>query len=105
MHLREARINRAIEGFYLEHQANDDTERLALHYLDQLPGWPADKALEIRKDSISGAMTHYWGGVQTTPPHVLVKTLRGYERYRPRGHVHLLAPGGPLPLSLPCLNP
>ncbi len=99
MHLREARINRAIEGFYLEHQANDDTERLALHYLDQLPGWPADKALEIREDSISGAMTHYWGGVQTTPPHVLVKTLRGYERYRPRGHVHLLAPGGPLPLS------
>ena len=99
MHQRDARINRAIEGFYLEQQANEDTERLALHYLDQLPGWPADKALEVREESISGAVTQYWGGVLTTPPRVLVKTPRGYERYRPRGHVYLLEPGGPVSIT------
>ena len=104
VYLREARINRAIEGFYLDHQANDDTERLALHYLDQLPGWPADKALEIRDETISGPVTQYWGGVLTTPPRVLVKTPLGYERYRPRGHVYLQEPGGPLPISAAVLE-
>lgn len=104
MYQRDARINRAIEGFYLEQQANDDTERLTLHYLDQLTGWPADKALEIRDESISGTVTQYWGGVLTTPPRVLVRTPRGYERYRPRGHVYLLEPGGPQPIAAAVLE-
>lgn len=99
VHLREARLNRAIEGFYLGSQANDDAERLALHYFEQLPGWPADKALEIREGTLSGTLIHLWDGVLTTPPRVLVKTSRGYMRYRPRGAGYILEPGAPVPLS------
>ena len=96
--VREGRINRALEGFYLTSGAGDDTEKLALHYLAQLPGLPSDAALEIREDSVLGNVTQRWGNVEAMGARVLVKTALGYQRYRPRGQVHVLEPGGPAPL-------
>lgn len=97
--VRETRLNRALEGFYLVGQANEDTEKLVLHFLERLPGWPLEAALEIREDSILGPVTHRWGGIQVQPPKVLIKTEQGYQRYRPRGQIYILEPGPALSLS------
>jgi hypothetical protein len=98
VYVREARLNRALEGFYLSAQANQDTEKLALHYFEQLAGMSAQAALEIREDSLLGAVIHKWGNEEAFGKRVLVRTALGYQRYRPRGSIYVLEPGGPLPL-------
>ena len=45
VHLRDIRLNRAFEGFYLPALATTDTEKLAQHFVTQLPGWPARSVL------------------------------------------------------------
>lgn len=97
--LREARINRALEGFYLEFQAGEDTEKLALYFFQQLPGWVLNTALEIREGSLLGPTIQRWGQAQASTTRVLVKTARGYQRYKPRGPLLVLQPGGESPLS------
>jgi hypothetical protein len=49
-------VARAYEGLYLDELHNTDTERLQLHSLAALPGWPADLRLEIREYSSSGTL-------------------------------------------------
>ena len=52
----QLRVARAYEGLYLGELHNTDTERLQLHSLAALPGWPADLRLEIREYSSSGTL-------------------------------------------------
>lgn len=52
----QLRVARAYEGLYLDELHNTDTERLELHSLAALPGWPADLRLEIRDYSFSGRL-------------------------------------------------
>ena len=52
----QLRVARAYEGLYLDELHNTDTERLQLHSLAALPGWPADLRLEIREYSFSGTL-------------------------------------------------
>ena len=93
-YLREARLDRAIEGFYLKDQANADTERLMLHFLDRLPGWPADIRWEVRTGSLQGSVTRTVGNTRAPiTPRVLVKTEQGVLRYKPRGSIYTLEPG------------
>ena len=98
-YLREARLDRAIEGFYLQGQATADTERLMLHFLERLPGWPADVPWEVRTDSLQGPLTRRLGNSVFTAPRVLVKTAQGVLRYKPRGSVYTLEPGTSASLS------
>lgn len=98
IYVREARINRAIEGFYLDARANEDTERLALHFLQRLPGYAPADSFEIREGSLLGPVIHQWGNVEAWGTRVLVKTDQGYTLYRPRGGIHVREPGAPLPL-------
>lgn len=98
--LREARINRALEGFYLESRGGEDTDKLALHFFRQLPGWALNTALEIREGSLLGPTLHRWGQAQASTTRVLVKTARGYQQYKPRGPLLVLQPGGDSPLSV-----
>ncbi|MNM21883.1 hypothetical protein D3C81_322510 [compost metagenome] len=52
--LRDVRISRAYEGFYLESVDNPDFDALALHSLENLPGWNADVRIELRHYSVDG---------------------------------------------------
>lgn len=97
--LREARINRALEGFYLQTPVSDDTEKLILHFFQQLPGWRLSSALEIREGSLTGPVTHRWGQAQPDATRVLVKTPKGYQRYAPSGQLLVLQADAEAPLS------
>ena len=97
--LREARINKALEGFYLKSRQGEDTEKLALHFFQRLPGWALDTPLQIREGSLLGPVTKRWGQEQASMPRVLVKTAKGYQCYRPRGQLLALQPGGEAPLA------
>lgn len=49
---QQVRLARAYEGLYLDCPRNDDSDRLVLHNLPHISGWPADLALtlELRQD-------------------------------------------------------
>ncbi|WPN50786.1 NEL-type E3 ubiquitin ligase domain-containing protein [Pseudomonas sp. P9_2] len=44
---RQVRLARAYEGLYRKTLGNDDTQRMVLHSLSKLPGWPADLRINI----------------------------------------------------------
>ncbi|QHF42071.1 hypothetical protein PspS34_02740 [Pseudomonas sp. S34] len=52
--LRDVRISRAYEGFYLDSVENPDFDALALHSLENLPGWNANVRIELRHYSFDG---------------------------------------------------
>lgn len=52
--LRDVRISRAYEGFYLESVDNPDFDALALHSLENLPGWNTDVRIELRHYGVDG---------------------------------------------------
>ena len=99
LYLREARLDRAIEGFYLKDQANADTERLMLHFLERVPGWPTHIPWEVRNDSLQGPVLRSIGNSVPVNPRVLVKTAQGILRYTPRGSIFSLEPGTSVSLS------
>lgn len=81
-YLQHLRINRAIEGFYLEVTNNPDTLMLTFRLLEQSPGWPADTAIELRNDSIEGEQVAHLGDSETAAVHhIIVKTGAGYRPF------------------------
>ena len=64
----------------------------------RLRDFPSDLTLEIRENSLQGSVTQRWGNAEAMGSRVLVKTALGFQRYRPRGQVHVPEPGGPVPL-------
>lgn len=53
---RQARLNKALAGMQLESLASLDSQRLALHALEKLPGWPNDVRLELRQGRPDGKL-------------------------------------------------
>lgn len=93
VYIRENRLNQVLEGFYLSGRANADTDRLTLHFLERLPGWPKELMLEIREGSLQGPVVRRVGSIEATQPRVLVKTSQGYQRFKPRGSIQVQEPG------------
>lgn len=93
VYLREARLNRAIEGFYLRGSRNADTEKLALQLLTHSPHWPIGMVLEVREGSLQGPVIRRIGSSQAITSRVLVKTGESYQRYKSRGSIQVLEPG------------
>lgn len=78
-YLQETRINQALEGFFLASRAeNADTLKLALHAMEQLPGWPRDLRIEIRDGAFSGPLLDGIGERSTTQRRILIKQGPGY---------------------------
>lgn len=78
-YLQEIRINQALEGFFLESRAdNADTLKLALHGLEQLPGWPSDLRIEMRDGAFGGPLLDGVGKRSTTQRRILVKQDNRY---------------------------
>lgn len=44
---QQVRLARAYEGLYRNTLGNDDTQRLVLHSLDKLPGWPSGLRIDV----------------------------------------------------------
>lgn len=51
----EVRLNRAFEGLYLDNLINPDSDRIILHLLNTVPGWPSDLRIEVRDRHFSGS--------------------------------------------------
>ncbi|MBM6445061.1 hypothetical protein JQF37_15720 [Pseudomonas sp. MIL9] len=86
----QLRVARAYEGLYLGELHTTDTERLELHSLAALPGWPADLRLEIRDYSFSGSLHDSLGPQDAPIRKVLIRGDDG--RYEARDaldqHLH-----------------
>ncbi|MHC8331051.1 dermonecrotic toxin domain-containing protein [Pseudomonas sp. LB3P25] len=75
--LREVRLNRAYEGLFLDELHNPDTERLVLHTLESLPGWPDDVRIEVRNGAMSGSLDDSIGPAEASVRKVLIKNEDG----------------------------
>lgn len=53
---RVTRLNKALAGLHLESMASLDSQRLALHSLERLPGWPNNLRLEVRLGHCDGKL-------------------------------------------------
>lgn len=94
-YLREGRLNRAYEGFFLHAQtaaAAEDTTLLVRYFLNLLPNWPASASFELREGATAGTVLQRWGR-STRPSRVIVKTGLGYQRYVFNGQRYVLEPG------------
>ncbi len=84
--LRQTRLNRAFEGFYLKSVVNTDTETLSLHLLEKLPGWSADVRLEVRQGTRRGTLLDSIGNPDAAELKVLVKSNGRYQAFDAEGN-------------------
>lgn len=71
--LHQGRLSRAISGLHRDRLANADSDRLALHTLERLPGWPSGLRLEMRVDSIQGPLVDSIGEAHAATRRYLIK--------------------------------
>lgn len=64
--LREVRIARACEGLFLPGIANEDSQRLAVRLLGDLPAWSGQYRIELRDETPGGALLAAVGPEQAT---------------------------------------
>ena len=72
---------------------NPDSDKIILHLLDAVPGWPTDIRVEIRDSYFNGPHIEAAGNQAGTRRNVLVKQHRIYHAYTPQGTA-LAAPVG-----------
>jgi len=83
---QELRVTRAFEGLVLDSVHNPDTDTLALHSLQLLPGWSADVRLEVRAQSREGQLIDSTGPVEAPIQKVLVLKSGGlWQPYDEQG--------------------
>nr|WP_160109010.1 DUF6543 domain-containing protein [Pseudomonas izuensis] len=83
------RLSRAYEGLYLERLANNDTRRLELASLANLPGWSENMRIEIRGYSFSGELYASVGPDDAPVRKVLVCDENGRYEARDEQDQHL----------------
>ena len=71
------RISRAHEGLYMTTLENSDTHRLALHSLENLPGWSPSVRLEVRDFKQTGKLHDAIGAPEAPIKRTLVRTIEG----------------------------
>ncbi|MFC6337528.1 hypothetical protein GIR22_22950 [Pseudomonas sp. CCM 7891] len=73
----EARISRAYEGLYRHSLESSDTHRLALHSLENLPGWSPQVRLVVTDYTRTGNVRDSIGAPQASIQRILVRTVEG----------------------------
>jgi Leucine-rich repeat (LRR) protein len=86
-HARQGRQTRAFAGLRSANLATADSRRLALHALQQLPGWPSTLRLEVREGSIRGALLDSIGEHTAPDKSYLVKNGAFYRAFNERGEM------------------
>lgn len=74
---QEVRVTRAYEGLYLESVDVTDTHQLALHSLENLPGWSPQIRLEVRQYHRDGLLLDSIGPQDAPLKRTLVATAQG----------------------------
>jgi hypothetical protein len=77
-YLREVRLSRACEGLYLDAVSNLDSDKLALHMLDTLPGWSPNVRIEVRDGDFNGGLLDSIGRPDSAIRKVLVRQQGQY---------------------------
>lgn len=75
--LEEVRVARAYEGVYLSCVESFDTDKLVLHSLENLPGWPTDLQLEVRRYGDDGQLLDRMGPQQARLKRTIILTAEG----------------------------
>ena len=89
----EVRLCRALEALHFG-APTWDSERLALHSLPTLPGWPEQLRLEVRNDTASGTLRDQVGDVDAPWLCTLVRDELGH--YTPHDESGALSPASDL---------
>ena len=84
-HLQQGALNRALCGLHLEGMASLASDRLALHSLEQLPGWSGDIRVEMRLGSIKGPLLDSIGSENAKINLYLVKGDGYFRAYDAQG--------------------
>ncbi|MGY2261416.1 dermonecrotic toxin domain-containing protein [Pseudomonas sp. SDO55104_S430] len=82
----DVRVTRAFEGLELDSVNNPDTDTLALHSLQGLPGWSGQVRIEVRDLGYEGKLLDSTGPADAPQQKVLVKLEDGnWQPYDDRG--------------------
>ncbi len=88
-YLRKIRLARAYEGVFLDSVHNPDSEKVKLHSVEALPGWPAEVNISVRDGHFNGPELDSAGPDQAPISKVLIKEGPAYEtRDADNGHLH-----------------
>ncbi|MGY3306579.1 hypothetical protein ACVK1X_005908 [Pseudomonas sp. PvR086] len=75
---QHVRLNRAYEGLYLRSVASPDSDILALHSLQNLPGWPRNLRIDVLDQSVAGRVLDRIGAQDATEVRRLVRVGQHY---------------------------
>ncbi|MFK0313198.1 dermonecrotic toxin domain-containing protein [Pseudomonas sp. NPDC090233] len=75
---QQIRLARAYEGLYLEGAQSWDNDRLIIHALEQLPGWPTETRLELREHRYWPGQRASVGPVSAHQQSVITRAEAGY---------------------------
>ncbi|WP_236179820.1 dermonecrotic toxin domain-containing protein [Pseudomonas mosselii] len=78
VYLQHIRLARACEGLYLSGVPNWDSDRLILHTLERLPGWPAETKLQVLQRISWPAQSQSIGPQDTRPYQTITHAEAGY---------------------------
>lgn len=78
---QENRLMRAYEGLYFEHAPSLDTQKLILHSLAEMPGWPKDFRLQVHEGTLSGTVIDEIGSPDASIRKALVRHGNRYITY------------------------
>lgn len=82
---QHVRLNRAYEGFYLQSMENPETDILALHSLDALPGWSKAVRIEVLEGTAGGRVLDHIGPIDAPVRRHLIKVGNRYQGYDAQG--------------------
>ena len=81
----DLRLNRAFEGLYLTTLNNPDSEKIILHTLKLVPGWPANVRVDIHQGSAAGPLQESAGHLAGSERKVLARVDGRYQAYDAAG--------------------
>ncbi|NWB93126.1 hypothetical protein HX777_18905 [Pseudomonas agarici] len=81
-YLKQLQLNRVCESWYLQAPQYALADRLALHTLKRLPGWPAKGLrIEVREQRFTSQASETVGDLDITTPRVILKVARQYNAF------------------------
>ncbi len=78
---QHVRLNRVYEGLYLRSIVCPETDILALHSMESLPGWPKGVRIEIHDGFSTGRVLDRVGPLDTLDCRRLIKGAQGYQPF------------------------
>ncbi|MEF9673325.1 hypothetical protein QNM99_18430 [Pseudomonas sp. PCH446] len=79
LYRQQVRLARAREGLYLKSSGNADSEKLILHSVQRLSGWPAQVRIEVRAQFSAGPLLDSIGASDAPIRKVLIKENGLYQ--------------------------